>query len=386
MKTDYFKKGLTQRVITLISIIVILVFLFILIAYNSMNKAKTENIHEEAVNTELSKDNTEKESTNKQQEASAPAETQKASETLPSDASEEEKAMAELKDIKVDNAAEAMKKKGKIAVDGSSMVGGISQLVADKYKQFYKNVQVTVEVSGTEEGMNYFSAGKIDICGTTRRITSEEAAACKGAGIDYAEIKLGYDAVAVVVNKGNNWVDAMSITEMRKIWDSKGRARLWSDVNAAWPGSELKLYSSKLEALSRNFFCTALYSNGSVNLSKYNTEVDDNKAWLEGITSDAGAAGFCGYAFYESNKDKLKAVGIITAEGPVMPSYETIKSGAYSPLSRTMYLYVNKNSLGKDYIKAFVKMYLENVSKFVKAAGYLPCEDTEYQKYIDSLN
>ena len=372
-----------QRAITLISILVIAVALIGIVAYNSAHKQQAQEQALSGEQEESTAPAAEKEPEAATQTAAAENRSGQPLPALPENSTEEEKAMADLNSIKIDDAA-ASQQKGKITADGSSMVGSITQLVADRYRDFYKAVQVNVGVAGTDEGIADFAAGKLDICGTTRKLTPEEAA--KFSRISYREIKLAYDAVAVVTNQGNSWVKDMSVTDLRKVWDSKGRARLWSDVNSGWPGEAFKPISSREAALAQNFFCTALFSNGAAKLTKFNKEVDDNKAFIDSMTGEGNSIGFCNYTLFESNKDKLKAVGIVSDKGSVMPSFETIESGAYTPLSRTLYLYINNGSLEKDYVKAFVKVYMENAAKFVKASGYLPCKDSEYSGYIGSLN
>lgn len=390
MNSQYARKGklkfqFSQQGLTLISILIILIGFTALVTYNTMfvrpvaeeemPKAKQADAKPKTAQTASASSSSDKISANAAQTQSAPTVPAKTPETV------EEKAMAELNEIKVEESA-AQSKKGKITVDGGALVGTISQLVADKYKEFYNLVQVTVGISGTDEGIAAFSAGKLDICGSTRKMTPEEASACR---VGFIEVKLAYDTAVVVVNKGNDWANSLTMPELRKMWDSKGNARMWSDVNTGWPGEPLKLYYSKDAPLTQSFFGTALYNNNAAKLSKLATEVETGKEMLAGVAGDKAAVSFCNYITFDSNKDKLKAVGIVGTNGPVIPTYETIKSGAYTPLSRTFYLYVNKNSLQKDYIRDFVKIYMENVSKFVKAGGYLPCDDSEYKSVIDNL-
>jgi phosphate transport system substrate-binding protein len=88
--------------------------------------------------------------------------------------------------------------------------------------------------------------------------------------------------------------------------------------------------------------------------------------------------GYFGYAYYVENHDKLKAVGIAPkdkTDAPVLPSDETIKTGTYSPLSRPLYLYVNKKAMQRPEVAAFLKFYLNEGQKLVHEVGYIQLND-----------
>lgn len=372
-KSEIISKLRDQRVITLISMFAIIISFALLVTHNTLKKSYAANNGITSTQTEAT--NTASNEASKKSTA-----------TTGTGAPQQENKSALGMNKPNGTGSSAQQQTGEITIDGSSVVGIISQLAADQYSVIRKGIKVTVGVSGSEEGMNNFSTGKLDVWGSTRKITSEEAGACKSNGIDFSEIKLGYDTVVIVVNKGNTFIDSISITELRKIWDSRGKARRWDEVNSKWPASLMKAYNSKDEPMTQNFFSDVLFGNGSVQLSKINTTVENGKELLQSIISESDSIGFCSYNLYESNKDKLKALGIATAGGAVLPAFDTIKSGTYNPLSRELYLYISKKSLQKDYIKDFVRTYIENASKYVKTAGYLPCEEGEYKKYLESFN
>lgn len=271
--------------------------------------------------------------------------------------------------------------KGKILIDGSSIAGQISQLVADKFNTVYKNVFVDVGVSGTTEGIEKFVSGQIDICETTREMTPEESSLASKKGISYDKYKLGFDGIAIVASNSNSFVKAISLTEIRKLWDSKTKARKFSDVNPAWPSAPIMLFSVNADAIN---FSSAVFGSSN-EFSRGNTEVEDGKSLIESLNANPNSLAFCGYDIYKANQSKLKAIKIITGSGEVLPTDETIKNGTYNPLGRTLYLYVSKKSMQKDYVKSFVKVYIENAKTFVKASKFLPVSDSEYQAYLSKL-
>src|SRR3990172_5057709 len=131
-----------------------------------------------------------------------------------------------------------------IKIDGSSTVYPITEAVAEEFQKMKKGaVKVTVGISGTGGGFKKFSRGETDISDASRPIVKKEMDACKEAGIEYIELPVAYDGLAVMVNPKNNWVTSMTVAELKKIWEpaAEGKITKWNQVNPAWPDASLKL-------------------------------------------------------------------------------------------------------------------------------------------------
>jgi len=64
--------------------------------------------------------------------------------------------------------------------------------------------------------------------------------------------------------------------------------------------------------------------------------------------------------------------------GAVVPTEETIKTGQYKPLSRPLFIYVNKASLKKPAVAEYVKYYLSDEGQaLVPEVGYVKLHDPE---------
>jgi phosphate transport system substrate-binding protein len=106
---------------------------------------------------------------------------------------------------------------------------------------------------------------------------------------------------------------------------------------------------------------------------------------VKGVTSDKNALGYFGFAYYEANKAKLTAVGIDNGKGAVLPSVATVKDGAYTPLSRPLFMYVSSKSLDKPDVKAFVDYFLTAVPAASTAKKYIPLPDNAYTKITEKV-
>ncbi len=111
-----------------------------------------------------------------------------------------------------------------IKIDGSSTVFPVTEAVAEEFqKEKAGRVNVTVGISGTGGGFKKFVRGEIDVADASRPILAEEMAQAKTNGIEFVELPIAFDALAVVVNPQNNWVTSMTVEELKKVWEP-GRA------------------------------------------------------------------------------------------------------------------------------------------------------------------
>ncbi len=60
------------------------------------------------------------------------------------------------------------------------------------------------------------------------------------------------------------------------------------------------------------------------------------------------------------------------------PTYDTIKNLSYQPLSRPLFIYVNKASVNKPEVKRFVEYYLKQAAQLCKEVGYVALPDNAY--------
>ena len=226
---------------------------------------------------------------------------------------------------------------GEILIDGSSTVFPITQAVAEEIVNEYPGIKAAVSASGTGGGMKKFTSGEIQICDASRAIKDEEIALAKQNGIEYEEFSVGYDGITVVVNPANDWLNDITVEDLSKMWKKDSTVKKWSDVNPDWPDEEIKFYAPGVDSGTFEYFTEEI--NGEKgNLRTDVTPSEDDNVLVKGVEGDKNAIGFFGYAYYQNNKEALKDVKIAGIE----PTIETIKDGTYAPLSRPLFIYVNK--------------------------------------------
>ncbi len=199
----------------------------------------------------------------------------------------------------------------------------------------------------------------------------------KWKGLAYIELPIAFDGLTVVVNKKNTFVDKLTVAELKKIWQPGSKVKNWSDVRAGWPAKAIKLYGPGTDSGTFDYFTEAINGKSKESRSDYTASEDDN-VLVNGVSGDESALGYFGLAYYEENKDKLRAVPIDGGKGPVSPSVETVKNGKYAPLSRPLFIYVSTKSMARPEVDAFVKFYLKNAANLTKEVGYIPLPAEPY--------
>ncbi|WP_240141369.1 PstS family phosphate ABC transporter substrate-binding protein [Nitrosomonas sp. HPC101] len=276
-----------------------------------------------------------------------------------------------------------------VKIDGSSTVFPITEAVAEDFQIAKRgSVMVTAGISGTGGGFRKFCRNEIDIVNASRPILSSEMEQCRNAGVQYIEMPIAFDALTVVVNPGNDWVQSMTITELKKIWEPAAQEKIlkWNQINPAWPNARIKLFGAGADSGTFDYFTEAVVGRAKSSRGDYTASEDDN-VLVQGVTSDLYALGFFGFAYYVENHKKLKAVAIDngSGDGGILPSVLTVRNGSYQPLSRPLFIYVNVKSVDKPEIREFVGFYMQHAQQLVEEVRYFPLKKEFYDLNIKHL-
>ncbi len=273
-----------------------------------------------------------------------------------------------------------------IRIDGSSTVYPISEAVAEEFHKQKPDINVEVVVSGTGGGFARFCRGETDISNASRPISRKEMTACREAGIKYIELPVGYDALTVVVNQKNDFIKSLTPAQLKKLWEpaSQGKIMSWKQVDASFPDMPLRLYGPGNNSGTFDYFTEAVVGKAKQSRIDYIASEDDYLI-VRGVTRNAGAIGYFGYAYYLANQRKLKAVPIDNGKGPVQPSPQTVENGSYAPLSRPIFIYLAERSLERTEVREFVDHYMKNGARIVQKQNYVPLAASVYTLNLANL-
>jgi phosphate transport system substrate-binding protein len=275
-----------------------------------------------------------------------------------------------------------------VKIDGSSTVYPITEGAAEDFQK-ETGTKVTVGISGTGGGFKKFTRGETDVQTASRPILKSEIQAAKDGGVEYLELPIAYDALTIVVNAKNDWVDSIKVSDLKKIWEpeAQGKITKWNQVRPEWPDKEIKLYGAGSDSGTFDYFTEAINGKSKASRGDYTASEDDN-VLVQGVEGDRFAMGYIGYSYYAAHQKRLRALGVewdLKKRLSAKPSEEAVLSGTYNPLSRPLFLYVNVKSLQKREVKKFVEFYLTHVEALAKEVKYVPLPSSAYVKVWERL-
>lgn len=278
---------------------------------------------------------------------------------------------------------------GIVKLDGSSTVFPISEAVAEEFQKGNRGIRVTVGVSGTGGGMKKFGKNEIDITSASRPIKPKEIELCIENSIEFVELPVAYDGIVVVVNTENSWCSFMTVEELKLLWSPEAQKIIthWNQIRPDWPKKQIHLFGAGADSGTYDYFTKAIVGKEHSSRGDFTASEDDN-VLVHGVSTNRYALGFFGYGYYFENKDKLKLISIdddndSNGKGPITPDATTIENGIYQPLSRPIFIYVNKQSADKNHVNAFVEFYLKNGGALASEVGYVALSDSIYKLVVD---
>ena len=276
-----------------------------------------------------------------------------------------------------------------VKIDGSSTVFPVTEAVAEDFQKAMRGkVRVTVGISGTGGGFKKLCRGEIDISDASRPILKKEIEDCKAAGIEYVELPVAFDALTIVINPRNSFVKALSVEQLKRIWEpaAQGKITSWKQVDASFPDAPLKLFGAGSDSGTFDYFTEAIVGKAKASRGDFTASEDDN-VLVQGVSRDVNAIGYFGYAYYAENRDKLKGVPIIEKAGKpaVAPDEKTVLDGSYQPLSRPIFIYINAKSLAKPEVRQLAEFYMSHGAKLAKEVKYVPLPANAYKVGMERI-
>ncbi len=264
-----------------------------------------------------------------------------------------------------------------IAVDGSSTVFPIVEAMAEEFGKANPAVRTpTVGISGTGGGFQKFCRGETDISNASRPISASERQACQAAAVDYIELPVAYDGLAVVVNPGNTWADSITVAELARLWapESQGRITRWNQVRSSWPDREIHLFGAGVDSGTYDYFTEAIVGTARSSRGDFTSSEDDN-VLVQGVAGDELALAFIPLAYVSQNAARLTIVPVDDGKadngaGPITPSSDTVRNGTYQPLSRPLFVYVSRKAADRHDVQQFVEMFFTRTD-LVREVGYI---------------
>ena len=279
---------------------------------------------------------------------------------------------------------------GSIDITGSSTVFPLATAVSEEFQSKHSDVDISIQSTGSGGGFeNFFCPGESDMNNASRPIKDSERKNCKSNGVTPHEITVATDALTVVINIENDWATEMTVDELSQIWGPEASAgQTWADVNSNWPDEEIERFGAAETSGTFDYFTEAINGEEGAHTQDYEPTEND-RTIVQGVTGSKYAIGYFGFSYYYNNPDQVTAVAIDDGNGPVKPSLDTASSGKYTPLSRPLFTYPDKNKLSEKHIAEFCRYFVEqsaNEDLVAGQVGYVPRTQEQMKTALEDLN
>jgi phosphate transport system substrate-binding protein len=156
-------------------------------------------------------------------------------------------------------------------------------------------------------------------------------------------------------------------------------------VRPAWPDEPIDLHGPTSASGTLDYFSEAVLGDRSHRTDYAGTEQDETI--VEAVRGSRYAMGYFGFAYYVRNRDAVRALATAADGGAcVRPSFESARTGRYVPLSRPLYVYVDRAALSRRVVREFLTYYLDRVTDdVVRDVGYVPVSERTARRNRERL-
>lgn len=274
---------------------------------------------------------------------------------------------------------------GAVITAGSSTVYPLAERMAERFQDEGFAGNVTIDSIGSGAGFSRFcEAGETDVANASRPIKQKEIDLAAKIGRTPIEFRVGTDALAVVVSKRNEFAQNATMEQLAAIFST---AATWSEVDPSWPNEPIQRFSPGTDSGTFDYFTEEVFDKakepllGAANLQLS----EDDNVLVQGVEGSPYAIGYFGYAYYEENADKIRALAIDGVE----PSAENVDNHTY-PLARPLFLYSDAAVMkSKPQVAGYINFFLTYVNEEVVSVGYFPAPaaalDAARQAWLDAM-
>jgi phosphate transport system substrate-binding protein len=270
---------------------------------------------------------------------------------------------------------------GTISLDGSSTVQPFAEAAGELFKEENSGVDVTVGAAGTSGGFEKFCAGETDISDASRSIEPEEEKLCQEGGVEYSEIQVANDGIAIVTNP-EVAISCLTVDQLAQLWEPDSKITNYSqlgedaETGEPLPDVDVSLYGPGTDSGTFDYFTEEVVGEEGASRDDYQPSEDDN-VLVQGVSGDSGGLAYFGFSYYEQNQDALNLVSVDAGDGCVAPSLETIQDGSYTPLARPLFMYPSTEALGRPEVEGFMNYVVDSYSDIAEASNIVPMDETQ---------
>jgi len=258
---------------------------------------------------------------------------------------------------------------------GSDTLVNVAQAWAEAYGEVDPNVAIAVSGGGSGTGIAAMINGTVDIANASRKMKDKEIKSAEEHGQHPVEHVVGYDALAVFLNKDNP-IDTLSIEQLNKIYGRGKEYSKWSDLGVEVPGcdsDEIVVVSRQNNSGTYAYFKKTVLGKGG----KYRQgtlDMHGSKDVVDLVEHTPCAIGYSGLA-YATDNVKMACIAEETGGACISPSVQTASDRSY-PIARPLFMYTDGEPTGA--IKAYMDWIKSDTGQcIIFKKGYAPVRDVQ---------
>jgi phosphate transport system substrate-binding protein len=252
-----------------------------------------------------------------------------------------------------------------LSIKGSDTMVHLVSSWTEEFMETQAEIDISVTGGGSGTGIAALINGTTDICASSRGIKEKEREQAEANKVFPLEIPVARDGIALIVNPKNP-VNSLTIDQVRMIYT--GKFTNWKELG----GPDARIILLSRESSSGTFVFFQEHVLNKEDFSSSARLLPGTSALVQAVAADRGAIAYVGLGFAAEARGTAKTLGV-QAEGqpsPVLPSEETVRSGAYG-VSRPLFFYTN--GAPGDAAKQFIDFCLSPAGqKIVRETGYVP--------------
>jgi phosphate transport system substrate-binding protein len=265
---------------------------------------------------------------------------------------------------------------------GSDTVEPIIEAANVAFARGHSGFKLSQQANGSASGLRDLCASRAAIVGASRAIKPDEAKACASASVNYVELPVALDAIALIVPLSNTWLKELKLEEVKALFDpaSTGKLSSWRQLRPGYPDTPIRPAGVGIKHATFTFFSESVGLNGFIRSDYKDTNAHASTGKY--VAGEAGGVGFVPLGDALSMSGQVRVVPINFGAGPITPTTEAVQGGAYDRLARNVYLYVNANMLASMSAMdaEFVKYVVGDTAKLVQFANLIPLRPMQYRE------
>ena len=281
---------------------------------------------------------------------------------------------------------------GTLSSVGSDTLGTLMTGWLNSFKRFYPNVNIQIQAAGSSTAPASLTDGMSNLAPMSRAMKDQELEAFeKKFGYKPTRLRIAIDALVLYAHKDNP-IKGLNIEQVDAIFSTTRNCGAseaitqWKQLGLTgeWATLPIQLFGRNAVSGSYGYFKEHALCKGDFRVNV--NEQPGSSSVVQSVNNSLNSIGYSSIG-YKTAGVKILPLAWKAGETFVEPTDENILSGHY-PLSRYLYLYVNKapNKPLQPLEAEFIKLLFSKQGQaLVKLDGYTLISDKTLLKELENL-